>query len=80
MSRPLRRLILASALAMACFGATGCDDPCAELEQRVCQPKDESLQRAYQDHCKLMQEPERREALPGDACVSILKHIDRLER
>lgn len=61
-------LTLASPLA-------GCEDPCAELEVKVCQPKTRALKRDYKTHCKLMGETDRREHLPAETCKSLLKHL-----
>lgn len=68
------RLALVLALA-APLGA--CDDPCEELEVKVCQVTDPRLKRQYDHHCKLMQEPLRRERLPKAACESILEHLSK---
>jgi len=65
-------LILTLALPLA-----GCDDPCEELEAKVCRVADPRLKRQYDHHCKLMQEPLRRKNLPAKACESMLEHLSK---
>ena len=50
---------------------SGCADPCAELEERVC-ARDED-----ERSCELLQDPMRRDLLSGEACQSILDHTGR---
>ena len=47
----------------------GCDEPCVELEDRVCEHHDDRLR------CDLMQDPDRRALLSDEACESMLRVV-----
>ncbi len=66
-----------AALLLLASPLIACDDPCAELDKKVCQPKTSRLKRLYSGHCKLMQEKERRENLPSRTCESVLEHLSK---
>ena len=61
------------AVALAAWGclASGCGDPCAELEHKVCEKLKDKRR------CELMEDASRREKLGSDACKSILKSLQR---
>ena len=63
-------LVLASPLI-------ACDDPCAALQKKVCQPKTSKLRRQYANYCKLMQDKDRRDNLPAHTCESVLEHLSK---
>jgi hypothetical protein len=44
-----------------------CANPCAELEDRVCEAREQ------RKRCELMQDPERRALLSSEACEGILE-------
>ncbi|MCA9517312.1 MAG: hypothetical protein KC635_20370 [Myxococcales bacterium] len=69
----LIRLLLVVTLATGALA--GCGDPCAELEQKVCEPKLASQKRDFAPLCKLMQEQDRREHLTKQKCTDLSRHV-----
>lgn len=69
----LIRLLLVVILATGALAA--CSDPCAELEQKVCDPKLASQRQEYAPLCKLMQESDRREHLTKQKCTELGQHL-----
>jgi hypothetical protein len=55
------------------LGATACDDPCEDLQKKVCD--DPVYYKANKQHCELMTDSTRRDALPRDYCQSILDSL-----
>lgn len=68
----MRKLTWSLLLMLLLAGPVGgCDDPCAELEKRLCEElKDKK-------RCKVIREPDRRELLSGEACKRMLKAVGR---
>ena len=62
----LTRLAL---LAWLLVTGVGCEEPCAELEQRVCDRHED------RKRCEIMQDPERRALLSNEACESMLRAV-----
>ncbi|MFT7580368.1 MAG: hypothetical protein ACI9MR_002037 [Myxococcota bacterium] len=75
MTRAVRLLTALAFLLTLAMPVSGCEDPCAELEVKVCQPKTRALKRDYKTHCKLMGDSDRREHLSKDSCKSLIKHL-----
>ncbi len=67
----VRDAAIAVTLAALGSAASGCGDPCAELEHKVCEKLHDTRR------CELMQDIDRREKLGSEACKSILKSLDR---
>jgi hypothetical protein len=64
---PRRSARLLAVLAMGSLATWACADPCALLEERVCESREQ------RKRCELMQDPERRSLLSGEACEGILQ-------
>ncbi len=60
-------------VAATSFVSIGCDDPCEKLYKKVCE--DPVYLKANKQHCDLMNESARREALPGEFGQSILDSL-----
>ncbi len=69
---PARFFVL---VALALVTLQGCDDPCAALEQKVC--NDPVYLKANKKHCDLISETDRRENLPKEACKGILDSLSK---
>lgn len=67
----MRDAAIAVVLAALSGVASGCADPCAELEHKVCEKLHDKRR------CDVMQDIDRREKLGSEACQSILKSLDR---
>jgi len=68
-------LIRFFAIALAVLTLEACDDPCKDLEKKVCE--DPKYLKANKKHCELMSEPARRDNLPKAACKGILTAISK---
>lgn len=67
----LGRTLALALLVAAAAPLAGCDEPCAELEHKVCNTLKDRRR------CEMIQDVDRREVLSDDACASILESIDR---
>jgi hypothetical protein len=70
-TRGLGRALALAPLLVAPALLVGCDEPCVELEHKVCNTLKD------QRRCEMIQDVERREVLSDGACASILESIDR---
>jgi len=57
-------------MCLAILWLSGCEHPCDVLELRVCESE------VDEDHCELIQDPDRRELLTRTTCDGILKKMD----
>ena len=73
MKRSLRRSVLP--LVVAVLSLAACSDPCKDLEKKVCE--DPKYLKAHKKHCDLMQDQDRRESLPKEACKGILDFVTK---
>ncbi|MFO0748703.1 MAG: hypothetical protein U1F43_24025 [Myxococcota bacterium] len=64
-----------ASIVLATLSIAACADPCKDLEKKVCE--DPKYLKAHKKHCDLMQDQDRRENLPKDACKGILDFLTK---
>lgn len=67
----MRKVIWSVLVLITVAGLGGCDDPCGDLERRLCDALKDK------ERCALVREPDRRSLLSDDACKSMLKAVKR---